>query len=194
MRSSPTPCAPWRTAISISSGRSTLPISRIGRPSGRDAGCSTMPSSSSSSLWRRLTWVWASSSSPRVGSSTMVPAWPSSSTIVPAAIWASAPGAPITAGMPSECARIAACEVRVPSSLTSPTTWSRSSCTVRPGESSWATTIDLLVHRHATTARRRRGPSAARSIRSWMACRSASRSRSRALPDHRFRSSSALNS
>ena len=34
----------------------------------------------------------------------------------------SAPGTPMTAGMPSECARIAACDVRVPSSLISPAT------------------------------------------------------------------------
>ena len=71
----------------------------------------------------------------------MVPAWPSSSTIMPGGIAASAPTAPITAGMPSECARMAACAVRVPSSLMSPTTCSRSSCTVSPGESSWATTM-----------------------------------------------------
>ena len=44
--------------------------------------------------WRRLSWVLASSSSFRVGSSTMVPACPSSSTIIPGGIAASAPTAP----------------------------------------------------------------------------------------------------
>ena len=39
---------------------------------------------------------------------------------MPGGIAASAPTAPITAGMPSECARIAACAVRVPSSLIRP--------------------------------------------------------------------------
>src|SRR2546430_13732066 len=60
-----------------------------------------------------------------------------------------APVTPNTAGIPIEWARIAACDVRVPSSLTSPTTCSRSSCTVSPGESSLATTTDgwlMLSH------------------------------------------------
>ena len=38
MRSNPTPWAPWRTAASISSGRSTFPISRIGPSAGGDRG------------------------------------------------------------------------------------------------------------------------------------------------------------
>ena len=85
-----------------------------------------------------------------------MPAWPSRSTIVPLAIWASAPAAPITAGMPSEWARIAACEVRVPSSLTRPTTCSRSSWTVRPGESSWAmtTTCSSMGMDHSSRSER----------------------------------------
>jgi hypothetical protein len=123
----------------------------------------------------------------------MVPLWPSSSTIIPGGIAAMAPTAPMTAGMPSEWARMAACAVLVPSSLMSPTTCSRSSCTVSPGESSCATTMTCS----SAGTDQSSGPTPPISrliIRSWIAWRSARRSRSRAAPDQRFRSSSALNS
>jgi hypothetical protein len=101
----------------------------------------------------------------------------------------------MTAGMPRECARMAAWDVRVPSSLTRPTTCSRSSCTVRPGDSSRVTTMTCSSGAIAQTSSSVR-PRSRCSMRIWMACRSARRSRSRALGelDQRFRTSSALNS
>ena len=63
----------------------------------------------------------------------------------------------------------------------------------QPGESSWATTItcssDGIAHSSVPDP-----PSRRLMMRSWIAWRSARRSRRRAAPDHRFLSSSALNS
>ena len=115
------------------------------------------------------------------------------SNMAPSGIRARAPTAPMTAGMPRLWARMAAWAVRVPSSLTSPTTCSRSSCTVSPGESSCATTITCSSGEMVPSSAALR-PIRRLIIRNWMALRSASRSRRRAAPDQRFLSSSALNS
>ncbi len=126
---------------------------------------------------------------------TTVPVRPSRRITWPEAIRAIAPGAPITAGMPRECARIAACEVRVPSSLMTPSTWSRSNCTVIPGESSRATMITFSWV-WVTQASSASLPERWRSTRIWIAERSESRSRRRwfPAPDQATRSSRALNS
>ena len=154
------------------------------RPSGVTAGAERPASSFNSSRCRRCRRVFAASSSIRVGSRMMTPVRPSSSSIWPSRTRCSAPDTPITAGMPSECARMAAWEVRVPSSLTSPTTCSRSSWTVRPGESSCATTM-TCSSRAPDQGSRSEPPISFSTTRRWMAVRSVSRSRSCALPELR---------
>ena len=125
----------------------------------------------------------------------MRPVVPSSSSLAPLRIASSAPATPITAGMPREWARMALWEVRVPSSLTRPTTCSRSSCTVSPGESSRATMTTFeprsLPHQSGPA-----WPVSRCSTRRWVAVRSVRRSRSTWLPApaHISRASSALNS
>ncbi len=89
---------------------------------------------------------------------------------------------------------MAACEVRVPSSLTSPTMCSRSSCTVRPGPSSLATTTEgWVIVSHSSSVPRCMRCSITRIATPE---RSASRSFKRGLPvaAHASRTSSALNS
>ena len=194
VRSSPTPSARCACAALISSGRSTLPISTMRTPSAVTDGCATTSSSCAASARRRCSRPCASAISAGVGSSSTVPRVPSSTSTVPGGIFSSAPAQPITAGIPIECARIAACEVRVPSSLKSPTTCSRSSCTVSPGPSSLVTTIEgsVICSQSSSSERCIRW----RTTRMVTPFRSARRSLRRVLPVavHRSRTSSALNS
>ena len=194
VRSRPTPSARCCWAARISSGRSTLPRSTMRTPSVVTAGCSTTSSSCEASSRRRRSRAFASAISGAVGLSRTIPRVPSITTIVPGSMRCIAPATPNTAGMPIECARIAACEVRVPSSLTSPTTCSRSSCTVSPGPSSFATTTEgCVIPSHSSSTPRCMRCSITRITTPE---RSASRSFSRGLPVaiQVSRISSALNS
>ena len=162
-------------------------------PSVVTAGWSTTSSIWRWSSWRRASRLRASAISSVEGSRSTVPCVPSTTSIVPASMRSTAEGKPITAGIPIEWARIAACDVLVPSSLTSAMTCSRSNCTVRPGPISRATRIDGRLMRSRSAS--------PRCIR-WLIMRiarpfrSARRSLSRVLrlADHRSRTSSTLNS
>ena len=180
VRSSPIPSARWRTAWSSSSGRSRLARRTRVRPSRVTAGWSTARARSRSSARRRASLRCAFSISAGWGSTCSVPDHPSSTTISPVVTRSSTSRSPTTAGMPIECARIAAWEVRVPCSHAMASTASRSSCTVSDGVRSRATRITGPSAGASTSGSST--PSSRVSTRISTSVRSISRSRSRVLP------------
>ena len=118
----------------------------------------------------------------RVGSMTTTPLCPSSSSVAPVRISSSAPLRPITAGMPSEWARMAACDVLRALLADEPDDVLAVELHGEPGGELVRHDDDLLARRmdHSSSSLR---PMSRCSIRIWMAWRSASRSRSWALPE-----------
>ena len=90
-----------------------------------------------------------------VGLTTSTPLWPSSSAYWPVASCPLTSFNPTTAGMRSERAMIAVCDVLLPTSVANPSTFRLSSCAVLDGVKSWLMMMhgSLRVRRSASSSR-----------------------------------------
>ena len=140
VRNRPTPIAPhWRT-LSTSAARSMLAERMIRWPSRVSAASSWITSRLSSiEVCRSTSWPYSKSVCSD-GSMTTKPLKPSSSTDSPVCNSLIASPSPSTAGMRSERARMAVCDVRLPTSVANPSTIAGSIIAVSDGVRSWATT------------------------------------------------------
>ena len=183
VRSRPTPCAPMRTAASISSGRSTLPIRLMRPPPGVTAGASTTASSWSSSRCRRLTWVFASSSSSRGRIEHDGAGLAVEQHHHPRRISASAPPAPMTAGNAERVRQDRG--VRGPGAFLADEPHDVLAIELHrePGRELVRDNDHLLVGGDGPELVPLAAPCSRLSMRSWIAWRSARRSRSRAAPE-----------
>ena len=140
MRSRPTPSAPDTEARTASSTLPTLATTSTVRPSVVVAGSWACTWASASASVRTRIRSLASATVSSSGSSTIVPASPSSTAMAPSdtSMWPT----PTMAGTPIDRARIAVCDTADPTSVqkASAMPWGR--LTVSDGVRSWATMID----------------------------------------------------
>ena len=176
VRNRPTPSAPASSTSGMSCGSSMLANSSIGVPSTVVAGVDLRRR-------RRLRSALSSACSARYSASTIGsgstisrPRVPSTISVSPSLIIWRAWCRPTIAGMPSERATIAVCEVTPPTSVTKPPKWCFLNRIMSAGERSCATTISFSSSDSAGSTSVW-PPISAASTRSTACCTSALRSR-----------------